>query len=331
MRYIKLVSFVCFAAILLSCLSSCTVLSSTKDEKTVVMTVGEYEVPYELYYYITENLKKSYSDEETIKAEREKTLVDIYSVFALAESYGISFDDEYIASIADDAAKFAIEDCGGKSEYKKALAKNYMNDSVYRFLERYSATAAEVLSAVTSSSKIPKDDEGIIALAKSDEFIRVKQILVVGESGTESVDDTYFQTKEPHTNEEAMAIAKKAYDRAKAGEDFDSLVKEYGESLFMFNNTDGYYICRGMWDEVNEEAAFALQVGEVSEVIESDSGYSVFLRCEKSDAYIESHADDIRDDYCKAEYELALGKVRSEMKVSETEALSEMLEKENEK
>ena len=66
MRYIKLVSLICFAAIVLSCLSSCAVLSSTKEEKTVVMTVGEYEVPYELYYYITENLKKSYSDEETI-------------------------------------------------------------------------------------------------------------------------------------------------------------------------------------------------------------------------------------------------------------------------
>ncbi|MBQ3528539.1 MAG: peptidylprolyl isomerase [Clostridia bacterium] len=330
MKYTKILSLICFAALVLSCLSSCTVLSSTKDEKTAVMTVGEYEVPYELYYYITENLKKSYSDEEEIKAEREKTLVEIYSVFALGEDLGISFDDEYIASIADDAAKFAIEDCGGKSAYKKALAENYMNDSVYRFLERYSATAAEALKAVSDSAKIPKDDEGIAALAMGDEFIRVKQILVIGEAGTESVDDTYFQTKEPHTDEEALAIAKKACDRAKAGEDFDSLVKEYGESLYMFNNTDGYYICRGMWEQVNEDAAFALDVGEVSDVIESESGYSVFLRCEKSERYIEEHADDIREDYCKAQYELALEKIRSEMTVTETDALSEILEK-NEK
>ena len=205
-----------------------------------------------------------------------------------------------------------------------------MNDSVYRFLERYSATAAEALSAVSQSSKIPKDDKGIIALAKGDEFIRIKQILVIGENGTESVDDTYFQTKEPHTNEEALAIAKKAQSRAKAGEDFDSLVKEFGESLFMFNNTDGYYLCRGMWDQVNEDAAFALEMGEVSDVVESESGYSVFLRCEKSDAYIESHADDIREDLCKAEYELSLEKLRSEMTVTETEALKKILEK-NEK
>ena len=331
MNFKRIASVVLAAVMAAACLSSCTVLSSTDRERECVLTVGEYEVPYELYYYITENLRNTISDEDEIRAECEKTLKDIYAVFAVAEDYGIEFDDEYIASIADDAAMFAIEDCGGKKEYKKALAENHMNDSVYRFLERYSATAAELLSAITDSNEFPSDTKGIEALAKGDEFICVKQILVVGEGGTASVDDTYFQTKEPHTDEEALAIAKKALKRAQAGEDFDSLVNEYGESLYMFNNTDGYYVCRGMWEKVNEDAVFGLEVGEISEVVESESGYSVFLRCETSDAYIEDHIDDIAESYYKAQYELKLEAARAELEVEEKEALESILAEVKEK
>ena len=76
----------------------------------------------------------------------------------------------------------------------------------------------------------------------------------------------------------------------------------------MFGNTDGYYICRGMWDSVNENAAFALNVGEVSEVIESDVGYSVFKRYEKSGDYIDSHFDEICTNWYNACYVNALEK-----------------------
>ena len=50
--YVKILSCVSAASFLLT-LSSCgdskKKLESTKEDKTVVMTVGEYEVPLELY------------------------------------------------------------------------------------------------------------------------------------------------------------------------------------------------------------------------------------------------------------------------------------------
>ena len=61
-----------------------------------------------------------------------------------------------------------------------------------------------------------------------------------------------------------------------------------------------------MWDSINENAAFALNVGEVSGVIESDVGYSVFKRYEKSGDYIDSHFDEICTNWYNACYVTAL-------------------------
>ncbi len=272
------------------------------------MTVGDYDVPYELYYYISENLKADMpeADKKAIEDEVFEIVKELYAVFSLGEDFGIGYDDKYINSVADDAAMLAIEECGGKEEYKKALAENYMNDSVYRFLERHAKTADEILSAIIDSEEYHLDGEGAKSLVMSDEFACVKQILVVGESSVSSVDDTTFTAAEKHTDEEALAIAEKARAEAVAGADFDTLVNEYGEALYMFNNTDGYYICRGMWDSVNEDAVFALGVGEISEVIESEKGYSVFLRCEKDEEYVESNIDTMANNYYRAVYNTLL-------------------------
>ncbi|MBQ4066380.1 MAG: peptidylprolyl isomerase [Clostridia bacterium] len=322
----------CAAMVLLS-LCSCTMLSSSAREKEPVLTVGEYSVPYELYYYITMNLRKDLPDatEEEIEAEAFEMLREIYGVFALAEEYDISFDDEDVEKVVDEAAQLAIEECGGKKEYKEALGKSYMNDSVFRLLKKHSHVADVVHTSIINSGKYPLDAEKIKALAMSDEFIRVKQILIMTEDSINSAEDTYFTTGEEHTDEEALAIANEAYEKAMAGEDFDSLVDEYGEALHMFNNTDGYYITRGMWEEENENAAFALEIGEISPVVKSSSGYSIFLRCEKSEAYIEANTDSLADDYYTAQYNLLLLEKIEGLEIKKLEAYESMLKEESEK
>ena len=316
----------CILALALS-LSSCTLLSSSKREKETVLKIGGYDVPYELYYYLSENMKVHMpkATEEEIEAEVFDTAKELYAVFSVAEDMGIAYDDEYIDSIVDDAVSAAIEECGSKSEYKKALRESYMNDSVFRFLEKHSRTADEVLSAIIDSNKYPHDEDGIVALAMSYEFVCVKQVLVVSENSVNVSDDTFFTPAEKHTDEEALAIAKKVKEKADNGEDFDALVKEFGESLYMFNNTDGYYVCRGMWESVNEDAVFSLNEGEISEVIESPSGYSVFLRCKKNENYIRNNADTIANSYYRAVYNLLLEERAEEMTVEKAEAYESLM------
>lgn len=327
MKKIKLFTLIICVAVIICALSSCTALSK-KDKKTV-LTVGDYEVPFELYYYITENLKRDLPDagREEIDSEAFDMLCEIYAVFALGEELGISYDDKYIASQVDEAVALEIEECGSKAEYKKALEKNYMTDSVYRFLEKHSRTADEVLSAIIKSGKYPSDEDGIAALCMSDEFVCVKQILVKSTNSKSTGEDAYFISGVDRTDEEAQALAEKARAAAEKGTDFDKLVSKYGESLYMFNNTNGYYVCRGMWEKENEDAVFLLKEGEVSPVIKSDIGYSVFLRCEKNESYVRSRIDDIAESYYGAQYNLLLEKKIGELEVKTTEAFDTIDEK----
>lgn len=294
------------AALLTSCAGT---MASDKDDLRVVMTVNGTDVPYEMYRYVVMNLKDGgVSSEDELREQSVSTLKSFYAVFSLADDYGIDPDNDYISSLVDSAIENQIDELGGRKEYKKMLSDNHMNDSVFRLLTKQDMMRDEIMKEMIAVGDISKDEDKLRAIIESDEFICIKQILITDEETSSLADGTYIVNGTTHTYDEAKALAETAHDRAAAGEDFDSLVAEYGQSLYMFGNTDGYYLCRGMWDEVNEEAAFALDMSEVSNVVQSDIGFSIFKRCEKREAFIDAHFEEICDNWYSACYMNALQK-----------------------
>ncbi len=82
----------------------------------------------------------------------------------------------------------------------------------------------------------------------------------------------------PASKAEAKKLADEITKRARDGEDFYSLVEEYGEDPGMVNNPEGYLFTYGTMVKEFEEASFALEVGEISDPVETPYGYHIIKK-----------------------------------------------------
>ena len=338
-RILKVISAALACVIICAGLVSCSdPLKSTEAEEVIVMTVGDFEVPYEFYRYLVLNYKQEigseeeWADSEKVEAltkELEKKVEDslrsFYAVFELAKENGVYTDNDVVKAAIDAALKATRNGYKNDKEYVADLAKGFMNHSVYALMQSNSVCSEELYYALMNNGKIEAGEEQLKKIVFGDDFIRIKQILVVGESHSKASDGTVYVPEETHTDAEALAIAETALEKARAGEDFDTLVSQYGESFHMFSNKDGYYICNGMWDDVNEDAAFALEIGEISDIVESSAGYSIFLRCEKDEEYLNTHYDELCENYTRAQFALLVEEKSKTLEGKKTDAGKEIV------
>ncbi|MBQ7923516.1 MAG: hypothetical protein IJ325_13240, partial [Clostridia bacterium] len=110
--------FACILAFCMLALAGCgsAVLKSTEEELTPVATIGEFDVPYELYRYIALNYRDQYEEGasadiwlgesgETLLAELQEnveySLIKMYTTMSLCKEYGLTADNPLITSAVD--------------------------------------------------------------------------------------------------------------------------------------------------------------------------------------------------------------------------------------
>ena len=79
---------------------------------------------------------------------------------------------------------------------------------------------------------------------------------------------------------DAYELVQSLLERLLAGEDFDTLMAEYGEDPGMVDHPDGYTFTRGLMVSEFEQATLELEIGEISGIVESWHGYHIILRIE---------------------------------------------------
>lgn len=120
----------------------------------------------------------------------------------------------------------------------------------------------------TNPDKYYPEDETVLNDYLQADKASVKHILVKFPETTEG--------EEAAPAEDKLALAQSILDRAKADEDFDALVEEFNEDPGA--TEEGYTFGKGEMVAEFETAAFALKIGEISDIVETTYGYHIIKR-----------------------------------------------------
>lgn len=107
-------------------------------------------------------------------------------------------------------------------------------------------------------------------------------------------------------------------DKAKSGEDFDKLIKEYGWDPGMETYEQGYYMNRNsnFVDEF-KNAGFKLKENEVSDLVEStEYGWFIIKRLPVDMDYVEKNIDSLIVEYDSPAVSKLYSEIMEKMEVS---------------
>lgn len=257
-----------------------------------------------------ENNVAQLSDEEKEEAQQLKQefydsvkeslryQVELSMLYAEEGSEAANLTEEQIQAKVDQDFKNYIAETGLTDEYlTNYYEKSIIYDKVYNLLTE-SATVAdediqtyydENLLAQKSVSTETALDNYVNNLNDVNLFVPsgiryVKHILIkIPDDARAEIESLDGDEREARYQEELSKIkakADEALEKAKAGEDFDALIEQYGEDEGMTSEpvkTQGYaiYTGSGMVEEF-EAAALALQnVGDISDLVATEFGYHI--------------------------------------------------------
>ena len=326
-------------------------IEPTELESKVVATLGDYEILYdELVYVATEcralresTYGKGIWDDPTLAAKYAPELEEMvitavtspYAILSLCQEYGyknalekteiIKQVDQHvyeiIISILDDqGAKFEVETNSnglttgklnltdeqiGKAyaQYEVMLRKYGMTDRVVRIYLGADFAREELRYILCEKEKkVPYSDDDIWEFMNSDDFIHVNHI--------------FISCKSPKEFEEKYELALSVRDGIRGGTPLDNYIRNGTDNDFGRVSTDGYYFTYSEMDEAYEKAAFALEEGEVSDVVRTDAGYYIIQRLEKDTEFMNLHIASYSDQIVYAKVKSFIDAHHAELKKS---------------
>ncbi len=215
------------------------------------------------------NVKDSKSEltrAEYTKGYAVNMLVPIYTLIAEGEKNGVAViteDEEKSLNEWVENLKTQFGD-----EFETAMKESgYSDEKTLVDVQKMQMRMQKVYDDIEANPEKYIDGKTISALA-DDEKITAKHILIMFAEDTD----------------EAKADAKKKAEevlaKVKAGEDFDSLIEEYNEDTG--EPASGYtFADDGTMTQAFADAAFDLEVGEVSELVETEFGYHIIKRVKR--------------------------------------------------
>lgn len=264
-----------FIALALALLLFATLFSGCSGK--TIMKIDGKSVPegYYIYYFIVgyQTLSNSGAsfDEETLAQYASEKLMTYYATEKLAKEYGIELAALDRKSVLDSLNE-QITQMGGKSAYKQFLSAMKLSNNQYKqilYNAYLNSMMQEYLYNAETGIEVPTREECKALFTEN--YCAATHILISTQNYTEQKD---FDA--------AKAKAEEILARAKAGEDFVALANEFNEDPGQ-DNAIGYIFPEGQMIAAFEDAAFALEPGQISDLVQTKYGYHIIRRNEITD------------------------------------------------
>lgn len=310
-------SFVIFIGILIAVnLNGVRPIKSTEEEARVVGEVAGFEVRYEELRYITllhrSSLDSKYGEYSTLNGEtkkvyeeelRERVLEDIennYVILSLCNDYKIDADSKKVNDHVQNTIESIVEnDHGGSMDnYKAWLKKNNQTDAFLRLTVK-TVHLESLLYDYFVQNKIGVEFNE----ENADKF--TKYVMDnEGESWIRTIHLFYPKQSDYYDVSKSLPSAQNALERLKGESDGEErhylMMSLIGGAPFVNGYStieNGFYFTEGSMGEDYENAAFALDVYGVSDIVEAEEGYYVIMRVPMEENHVKRQVNDLLTQY----------------------------------
>ena len=192
--------------------------------------------------------------------------------------------------LLDEKIELYENNMGGHDAFVSFLAKYSVSYDTYYSIQENFALRSKVLDVMTDEIT----DAELLNYYNENkrmylsEKVTAKHILIrtVDDAGYSYADSVKIKKKE---------LADEILEKIKSGEaDFDDMMYEYSEDPGLMAYPGGYTFGRGEMLKAFENAAFAMEKGQISDVVESENGYHIIYLVDKYRLY--ESFDDVKQD-----------------------------------
>lgn len=230
---------------------------------------------------------KEIEGRRAIELAKEKALeiaMNNLKYIEIGKAVGIKLTSEDKKDITTYKKQFKNQ-FGSDDNYKDYLKTNNIKDSFINMLCESMIYQSKLSEKI--KKEIPVTEEDISNYFKENqgelnhEYRHAKHILILTKNM--QTGEEFSEEKKEEARQKAEALLK----RAKSGEDFDELAKEYSEDPGLDTHPDGYVFGDGEMVSEFQNGVDELDDGEIG-FVESNFGYHILLKCPLT-------LDDIKD------------------------------------
>ena len=307
-----------------TCLAACSAarpIKPSKQDTQVVAVCGGQDILYDELRYITlayrDELCARYGDNiwtDSALIEKYLPLLTDHvaeslkinaAIVDLCAEFNIDIESADIQDAVQSEMDATVQTLGGRSAYKKMLEQLYMTDRFVRY--SYAADLCESLLCKTliEAELIVGSELDFVEYAMNDEITCATYQIYIGNDEGDDIEANRQKAEEVR-------------DLIQGGTDITELIgSSYNEDVSA--PSIPYYFMKGEYELAYEQAAFALEIGEVSDVIEGESGFYVIVRQPLKESQFVANLTEMYQRYQYLEIESLLAEHRSAMTLEWTE------------